>query len=183
MLALVLPGLVYFIVFHYIALLGNVIAFLDYQPFLGFFDSPWVGLANFQSMILDARFWQAVRNTIVIFSLQLLLFFPAPIALALLLNSLVSVRTRRVIQSIVYLPHFFSWVLVVTLFQQMLGGAGVLNAYLRQHDLGVWNIMSTPAVSSSNWVAGISFASATLRTSPIAVANSCSVGSSWARRE
>jgi putative aldouronate transport system permease protein len=151
MLALVLPGLVYFIVFHYIALLGNVIAFLDYQPFLGFFDSPWVGLANFQSMVVDARFWQAVRNTIVIFSLQLLLFFPAPIALALLLNSLVSVRTRRVIQSIVYLPHFISWVIIVILFEQVLGGAGVVaRLWLEARALGLCpecppvNITATP---------------------------------------
>ncbi|HEY0806605.1 MAG TPA: ABC transporter permease subunit, partial [Pseudonocardiaceae bacterium] len=75
---------------------------------------------------------------------QLVLFFPIPIALALLLNSLVSERLRNFIQSVVYLPHFFSWVLAITVFQQMLGGAGVLNQFLRGHDIGIWDIMTNP---------------------------------------
>ena len=73
-----------------------------------------------------------------------MLFFPIPIALALLLNSVLSERLRNFVQSVVYLPHFFSWVLAITIFQQMLGGAGVLNQFLRQHDLGTWDIMTNP---------------------------------------
>jgi putative aldouronate transport system permease protein len=126
MLLLVLPGLLYFIIFHYVAMVGNVTAFLDYQPYLGFLDSPFVGLENFRAMIQDPEFWNAVNNTIVIFLLQLLLFFPAPILLALLLNSILSTRTRRLIQSIVYLPHFISWVIIVILFEEVLGSTGLV---------------------------------------------------------
>src|SRR5437764_13477171 len=80
----------------------------------------------------------------VISGIQLVLYFPIPVALAILLNSILSSKVRAVVQAIVYLPHFFSWVLVVTIFQQMLGGAGVLNSFLRQHNAGVWNIMTDP---------------------------------------
>ncbi len=83
-------------------------------------------------------------NTLVISAVQLVLYFPVPIVLALLLNSVLSSRVRNVVQAVVYLPHFFSWVLVVTIFQQMLGGAGVLNTFLRRHDFGTWNVMTDP---------------------------------------
>jgi putative aldouronate transport system permease protein len=77
---------------------------------------------------------------------QLVLYFPVPIALALLLNSIMNGKVRATVQAIVYLPHFFSWVLVVTFFSEMLGGAGKLNMILRQHDMGVWNIMTNPGL-------------------------------------
>lgn len=130
LLAIAAPGLVYFLVFHYGALFGNVLAFQDYVPFLGISGSRWVGLAHFERMLTDPLFWNAVRNTLVIAALQLVFFFPAPLALALLLNSVVGDTVRRFVQSVVYLPHFLSWVIVVALFQQMLGGAGVVNGWL-----------------------------------------------------
>ncbi|MEU4745791.1 ABC transporter permease subunit [Actinosynnema sp. NPDC023658] len=135
LLALMAPGVVYFLVFHYGALFGNALAFLDYVPFLGVVDSEWVGLANFAQLFGDPLFWSAVRNTVVIGALQLVFFFPAPLALALLLHSLVGSTIRQFVQSVVYLPHFLSWVIVLALFQQMLGGAGVVNGWLG--DLGV----------------------------------------------
>src|SRR5262249_28070639 len=124
MLLCIAPGFVYFLLFHYLPLLGNIIAFQDYLPFLGFWDSPLFGLANFQSMIGDGPFWQAVANTITISLLQIIFYFPAPIALALMLNAIISTRVRRIIQSVVYLPHFISWVIVVSIWQQVLGGSG-----------------------------------------------------------
>ncbi|MDU0292417.1 ABC transporter permease [Saccharothrix longispora] len=130
LLAVALPGLAYFLVFHYGALSGNVLAFQDYVPFLGTGGSRWVGLAHFERMFGDPTFWNAVKNTLVIAVLQLVFFFPAPLALALLLNSVVGDTIRRFVQSVVYLPHFLSWVIVVALFQQMLGGAGVVNGWL-----------------------------------------------------
>ena len=149
MLALAAPGVVYFAVFHYLPLLGYVIAFQDYQPFLGF-DSPYVGMKNFSDMVRDARFWQAVNNTLQITILQLVLYFPAPLGLALMLNSIMSVRVRRFVQNIVYLPHFLSWVIVVALFQEILGGTGVVNHFLRDGGFGVWNVMSDP--SAFKWM-------------------------------
>src|SRR6185503_12893959 len=79
-----LPGLIYFLIFRYLPLLGNVIAFQDYSPFLGF-DSPFVGLANFRKLFTDPDVGIAIRNTVEISLLQLFFFFPAPIILALLL--------------------------------------------------------------------------------------------------
>lgn len=85
-----------------------------------------------------------MTNTLELSFVQLVLFFPVPIMLALLLNSVLSNRIRSAIQSITLLPHFFSWVLTITLFQQMIGGAGLLNHFLRNHDMTPWNIMTDP---------------------------------------
>src|SRR5262249_5089410 len=95
LLALILPGLVYFWLFYYIPLFGYVIAFQNYLPFLGFFGSRWVGFDNFANLFADGDFWAAIRNTLLFAFLQLVLYFPVPIALALLLNSLISSRLRR----------------------------------------------------------------------------------------
>jgi putative aldouronate transport system permease protein len=139
-----LPGVVYFLLFIYFPMLGNVIAFKNYSPFIGIMDSPWVGLDNFERLFTDANFEQALINTIQIEALQLIFAFPAPLLLALLLNSLVSEGMKRSIQSIVYLPHFLSWVIVIALWQQVFGGAGVINQYLRDGGQDTINIMSNP---------------------------------------
>jgi putative aldouronate transport system permease protein len=153
MLALVMPGLLYFLTFHYVPLFGYVTAFQDYRPFLGFVESPFVGFANFQAMAKDPRFWQAVGNTLTISLLQLVLYFPAPLGMALLLNGVISTRTRRFLQSVVYLPHFLSWVIVVALFQQLLGGAGAVNHVLRELSLPTTDVMSNAALFK--WLAVI----------------------------
>jgi putative aldouronate transport system permease protein len=144
LLAVMAPGVLYFLVFHYGALFGNALAFVDYVPFLGLADSAWVGLANFQQMLGDPQFWNAVANTIVIAGLQLVFFFPAPLALALLLHSLVGTTVKRFVQSVVYLPHFLSWVIVVALFQHMLGGAGVVNGWMGEFGLGAIHVIGNP---------------------------------------
>jgi len=123
MYLLILPGFVYFVLFEYVPLIGNVIAFKDYSPFLGIRESPWVGLENFGRLLTDPDFGIALRNTLVISFLQLVLFFPVPIALALLLNSVLSEPIKRLLQSVLYLPHFISWVIVIALWQQILGVA------------------------------------------------------------
>lgn len=145
MLILVLPGLIALAVFHYVPLLGYVVAFQEYLPFLGVTHSSWVGLANFQAMFADSAFWQAVRNTLEITLLQLVFFFPAPIALALLLNSLMHGRLRRFVQSVVYLPHFIGWVIIVSIFQQVIGGAGVVPRLLGDLGLPSVDLMTSPA--------------------------------------
>ncbi|MFD1147743.1 ABC transporter permease [Saccharothrix hoggarensis] len=144
LLAVAAPGLAYFLVFHYGALFGNVLAFQEYVPFLGVGGSRWVGLAHFERMFGDPAFWNAVRNTVVIAVLQLVFFFPAPLALALLLNSIVGDTIRRFVQSVVYLPHFLSWVIVIALFQQMLGGAGVVNGWLSTLGVGGISVIGNP---------------------------------------
>jgi putative aldouronate transport system permease protein len=141
---MVLPALAVILVFSYLPMFGVATAFKYYSIYKGFWDSPWIGFTNFEQLLNDPTFWQAFTNTLVISAVQLIFFFPVPIALALLLDSIMSSRVRSVVQSIVYLPHFFSWVLVITIFQQMLGGAGVINQILRDHDLQTWDIMTNP---------------------------------------
>ncbi|WP_432534765.1 ABC transporter permease [Kineococcus arenarius] len=130
LLIMCLPMLVLLVVFAYIPIAGNVVAWQNYSPFVGIRNSPFVGWSNFERVFADPSFWDAVRNTLTITAFQLVFFFPVPIALALLLNSVLNTRVRVAVQSIVYLPHFFSWVLVVSIFQQILGGAGLLNRLL-----------------------------------------------------
>ncbi|MGW0734075.1 ABC transporter permease [Streptomyces sp. NPDC002851] len=152
LLLMVLPTVLLLLVFTYVPLLGNVVAFQDYDPYLSdnafqaMARSPWVGFEHFQRMVEDRLFWQAVRNTLAIFALQLTLFFPVPVLLALFLHSFVRPRVRAVAQAILYLPHFFSWVLVVTVFQQMLGGAGLVAQVLRDHGHEGFDVMTDPGL-------------------------------------
>jgi putative aldouronate transport system permease protein len=145
MYAFVLPGCLFFLLFRYVPFLGNVIAFQEYSPFLGFFDSPWVGLDNFRKLLTDPDVGTAIQNTLFISLLQLIFFFPAPIAMALLLNGMLNERAKRFMQSVLYLPHFLSWVIIIALWQQMFGGAGLLNQYLREVGAPTLNIMANAA--------------------------------------
>jgi putative aldouronate transport system permease protein len=151
LLLMTLPAVVLVLVFNYLPLIGNVVAFQDYDPYISdngivaILHSPFVGLDNFRSIFEDPAFWSAVRNTLVLFFLQLVLYFPIPIGLALLINSVVRPRIRAVSQAILYLPHFFSWVLVIAVFQQLFGGAGLLSQLLRQHGFDGLDIMTDPA--------------------------------------
>lgn len=145
MVVMMLPAVVFLLLFFYVPILGNVIAFQDYQPFLGISGSEWVGWGNFVELLDDPDFLTALKNALVLALFQLVFFFPVPLALALLVDSLLSDKVKRTFQSIVYLPHFFSWVLVIALFQQTLGGAGLLNNFLRSIGQEPWDIMTNPA--------------------------------------
>lgn len=144
LIIMAMPAVILLLVFTYVPMLGSVMAFQAYDLYDGFWNSVWVGLDNFIPLFQDPTFIVAMRNTLVISAVQLVLYFPIPIALAVMLNSVVNGKIRSFIQSVVYLPHFFSWVLVVTIFQQMFGGAGMLNTFLRAHDLGTFDIMTSP---------------------------------------
>jgi putative aldouronate transport system permease protein len=145
LILMTLPALILLAVFGYTPMLGLVMAFQSYDLYDGFLHSPWAGFTNFQQLFTDPGFWHAFTNTLVLFSVQLVLFFPVPIALAILLDSLLSRRARGIIQGVVTLPHFFSWVMVITIFQQMLGGTGLLDTFLRQHGVAnPVNIMTDP---------------------------------------
>ncbi len=147
LLLAVVPGLTLMLTFHYLPLLGNIIAFKDYQPFIGIVDSPWVGFSNFSIIFNgDHDFVNALVNTLIITFLQVTIVFPIPIALALLLDSLMSERIKKIVQSVMYLPHFLSWVIVVAIFAQMLGDAGLINSILRQYDLGTASIIGNSDV-------------------------------------
>jgi putative aldouronate transport system permease protein len=144
LLLMTVPSVALLLVFNYVPLFGLLTAFQDYNPLVGVWNSEWVGFAQFEALFGDSLFWGSLTNTLYLSFVQLILFFPIPIALALLLNSVLSERLRNLIQSIAYLPHFFSWVLAITIFQQMFGGAGLLNQFLRSNDIGIWDIMTNP---------------------------------------
>ncbi|MFE2312922.1 ABC transporter permease [Streptomyces sp. NPDC059441] len=150
LILMTLPAVLLVLLFNYVPILGNLVAFQDYDPYISdngivsMLHSPWVGIENFQRVFADSAFWDAVRNTLVLFFLQLVLYFPIPIALALLINSVVRPRVRALSQAILYLPHFFSWVLVIAVFQQLFGGAGILSQLLRQHGYDGLDVMTDP---------------------------------------
>ena len=144
LLIMTLPAVLLLVVFAYVPMLGNIIAWEAYSPYTGFINSVWVGWENFERVFSNPLFLNAVGNTLTITAFQLVFFFPIPIVMALLLNSVVTPRIRTTIQSIVYLPHFFSWVLVVTLFQQIFGGAGLVNQTLRSHGYEGFDLMTNP---------------------------------------
>ncbi|MFJ5265572.1 ABC transporter permease [Streptomyces sp. NPDC088387] len=139
------PGTALLLLFQYVPLLGNVIAFQDYQPFTGIMHSRWSGFDNFKIIFNgDSAFLHALVNTLELTVIQVVFVFPLPILLALLLNSLVSERVKRAIQNVLYLPHFLSWVVVVAIFQQMLGAGGLLNVFFESNGMGTWNIIGNP---------------------------------------
>ncbi|WP_425826578.1 ABC transporter permease [Streptomyces fractus] len=145
LLLLGLPGLLLVLLFHYLPLAGNIIAFKDYRPYLTIWEAPWTGFENFRVIFEgDPEFLNALGNTLIISLLQIVVIFPIPIALALLLNSLLSERLRRIAQSVLYLPHFMSWVVVVALFQHLLGNAGMYNTWARSHDLPLLHLVGNP---------------------------------------
>jgi putative aldouronate transport system permease protein len=140
------PGFLFFIIFYYLPLLGNIIAFQNYSPYLGFLNSPWVGWDNFTGLFTNPQVIQATINTIIINGLELIFYFPAPIALALLLSSILSPTVKRTIQTVVYLPYFIGWVVLVSVWQAVLGGDGLLNQTLAAHGIGAVNLMNSPAL-------------------------------------
>ncbi|TBL69720.1 ABC transporter permease [Paenibacillus thalictri] len=112
---MIFPGLLYFIVFKYVPMAGVVIAFQQFDPFDGFLNSDWVGLDNFRRLFAEQDFYRLLLNTLALSFMNLALFFPAPILLALLLHEARIAWFRKFVQTVIYIPHFLSWVIVVSL--------------------------------------------------------------------
>lgn len=130
---LALPGLMILFIYRYIPMGGLIIAFKDYGLRRGIWDSPWVGLQYFRFIFFQhPDFWQIFRNTLLINLYKLLMGFPAPIILALILNELRSLTFKKTIQTTLYLPHFVSWVVLGGIVVQFLSpNDGVLNQIIR----------------------------------------------------
>ncbi len=122
----VLP-LLFFLVFRYVPMLGNVIAFRRFQPGGSIFGEDWVGLRYVRMFFTDPTFWQVFTNTVVIGGLTLLFCFPLPIVLALLLNEIRTRYFKRFVQTVSYLPHFLSIVVVAGMLMQLLSIEGTVN--------------------------------------------------------
>ena len=109
---MILPAIAYFAIFHYAPMYGVIIAFQDYKPLKGISGSAWVGFKHFQTFVQGPFFWRLVRNTLSINIGMLLFGFPLPIIFALMLNEVRSTAFRKVVQTVTYMPHFVSSVVV-----------------------------------------------------------------------
>lgn len=127
---MLLPGILYFILFRYVPMGGLVIAFKNYTPFKGIWGSDWVGLAQFKKFFDTPDFMRLLRNTLGISVLQLILYFPMPIILSLFLNELRNDKYKRLIQTLVYIPHFVSWVIIASLTYQLFNQTDGVFTYL-----------------------------------------------------
>jgi putative aldouronate transport system permease protein len=128
---MMIPGILYFLIFRYIPMLGIVISFQDYQPFLGFSGSKWVGLKHFYRLFTDETFFVLLKNTLMLFLYGFVFAFPVPIILALLLNEIRKQIVKRLVQTVIYMPHFLSWVIVVSLTHIVLTTeGGIVNDFL-----------------------------------------------------
>lgn len=144
---MLIPVILYFIIFKYIPMYGVTIAFKKYNVFQGVFKSPWCGLEVFQKIFENKNFWMAMKNTLVLNLLTLIINFPLTIIVALMLNEVGHAGFKKLSQSILYLPHFISWVvvagIVTNLFSQR---GGTINLIL--NSLG---ISSVPFLSDERW--------------------------------
>ena len=125
-----LPVLAYYIIFHYWPMYGIIIAFNDYKPMKGIFGSDWVGFKHFQTFLYGPYFWRLLRNTLSINIGMLVFAFPLPILFALLLNECRSVTFRKVVQTVTYMPHFVSSVVVCSLMLIFCRSNGILTSML-----------------------------------------------------
>lgn len=144
---LALPGILYFLIFKYLPMWGLVLSFQNYSPFLGVFNSPWVGWDHFQRLFSNPDFPILFRNTLAISFLNLIFFFPLPIIISLLLNELRSEIYKRFIQTVIYLPHFLSWVIIFSLTFLMLSQSdGLVNKLLEYLGRDKYPFLTNPNI-------------------------------------
>lgn len=143
---LLLPGLLYFLVFKYVPMWGVLLAFQNYQPFTGFLKSEWVGFEHFRLFFNNPEFFMLLRNTLLLSFYNLIFFFPAPIILALLLNEVRLSFFKRTIQTMIYVPHFISMVIVASLTYVFLTTeGGTVNELLFQYTGNKIQFLSDPS--------------------------------------
>jgi putative aldouronate transport system permease protein len=146
---LVLP-MVFFVIFRYAPMTNIAIAFKYYNIFQGVWESPWAGFKWFEQAFKSQDFYFALRNTLVLNILDLIMGFPAPIILAILLNELVFKRYKKFTQTVVYLPHFLSWIIIAGMASQLFApSGGVINIMLGRLGLGPIDFL----MNKGNWIA------------------------------
>lgn len=160
---LMLPGFIYLIIFEYYPLYFLQVAFRKFNIFKGLSGSPWVGFKNFTDLFSTKYFLQSIRNTVIINGMQLLFGFPVQIILAILLNELKNKYFKRTVQTIIYLPHFLSWVIVGGLWITILSPqGGIVNEFIKlfggepiffmaRKDLFRWVLVFTEIWKSAGW--------------------------------
>lgn len=144
---MLLPVMAYYIIFKYIPMYGVTIAFKDYNVFKGVLDSPWCGLEVFEKILKNKNFWEAIKNTLLLNVLTLLVSFPLTIIVSLMLNEVMSSKFKKITQSVLYLPHFISWVVVAGIATNLFSmQGGTVN-----HILNTLGIDSVPFLSNNAW--------------------------------
>ena len=142
---MILPVLLFYFVFSYMPMYGVIIAFKNFQPGLGIWGSEWVGFQNFIDFFQGAYFTRIVSNTLIISFSTILFGFPAPILLALLLNEVRSKKFKRVVQTVTYMPHFISLVVVCGIILQFTNSTGVITTLLHNlFGMPMQNMMNYP---------------------------------------
>ena len=154
---LALPIVIYYLLFHFLPMCGIVIAFKDFQIRDGFFGSEWVGLQNFIDFFNSILFWRLIRNTLLISIYQLIFAFPIPIIFALMVNELRNQRFKKLVQTISYMPHFISMVVVAGMLTQFLSSTGFISGIVSLFTGEKANLLMNPDyfrtiyVSSGIW--------------------------------
>lgn len=129
---MLVPAIIYYIIFCYVPMYGVTIAFKDFNPMLGIMKSPWTGFETFQKLFSMKKFYSVFWNTIRISVIRLIFGFPFPIIAALMLNELRRVRMKRVIQTAIYIPNFISWVVLGGILTSILSmDSGIINAIIK----------------------------------------------------
>ncbi|WP_371807195.1 ABC transporter permease [Halalkalibacter krulwichiae] len=142
---MIAPGLLYFFVYKYIPMYGLIIAFQDYKPYLGITGSEWVGFQHFERLFTSPEFWMIFRNTLVLFALQILVFFPIPIIIALMLNEVRNQMFKKSVQTLIYIPHFMSWVVIVSIsFVMLTLDGGIINSVIEALGFQKINFLMNP---------------------------------------
>lgn len=118
---LMLPGLLYFVIFKLLPMWGVVLSFQDYSIYKGFWGSDWVGFKHFTRLLTYDKFWLVFKNSIILSTASIIIGFPVSIILALMLNEMYKVKLKKLMQTMMYLPHFISWVIVVSLTHMIFG--------------------------------------------------------------
>ncbi len=126
---MILPVIIYYILFHYKPMYGVIIAFMDYSPRKGVLGSEWVGLEHFMDFFGGYYFWRLLRNTLKLSFATLLIGFPVPIILALLINELNNKKFSKMVQTITYMPHFVSMVVLCSMIRQFIGSNGFITHF------------------------------------------------------
>lgn len=153
---MIIPVMVWYIMFCYLPMSGLVLAFKEFRYDMGIWESPWVGLENFKIMFSDAEFWRAFKNTLV-FSLGKLIFhFPTPIILAILLNEITKPRLKKFYQTVLTFPHFISWVVLAGILTNMFASNGIINQILGFLDMQtIAPLVSESAFRPFIWISNI----------------------------
>lgn len=147
LILLVAPVIIYYILFSYVPMYGSIIGFKDFTPGNGILDSPWVGFKWFIEFFKSIYFGRLISNTLILSFLSLIFSFPVPIIFALLLNELKSKHYKLAIQTISYMPHFISFVIVVGIMSNFLSPSdGVINIFIQKIGIKPINFMG-----DSNW--------------------------------